>query len=347
MFGFNSKKNSLAFDMFDLHRSAEEAKRLNKCGNIYHRGQDLAWDGKEVLDMLVAEHGKPNLSDEHRRALQRIFAIILWGELAAWRISAQLADRIVPLEAKMAATSQAHDEARHFYVMYDYLSLLGDVPKTIDWAPKQLLYLVLGADNLAHKILGMQLMVETLALTLFQTIRLAAPEPILAELMKYFEKDEARHVGLGMQYLPVLVKDMNKLQRARMFAFQAQVLSFGILEAKIIEKELAILGVDSRDIMERGRAKQMTVLKETFEALGINAESGPVIRLFGFAGELMFPTDETRNDKAAQYRAAWDALRGVVPDIDPDAIEQHSRHDIATVAETRANRVQEARVKVV
>ena len=90
MFGFASKKSSLSYDMFDLHRSAEEAKRLNKCGNIYHRGQDLAWNGKEVLDMLVAEHGNPVLSDEHRQALRKIFAIILWGELAAWRISAPI-----------------------------------------------------------------------------------------------------------------------------------------------------------------------------------------------------------------------------------------------------------------
>jgi len=345
MFGLTNKKSSLSYEMFDLHRSAEEAKRLNKCGNIYHRGQDLAWNGKEVLDMLVAEHGKPKLSEEHRLALQKIFAIILWGELAAWRISAQLADRIEPLEAKMAATSQVHDEARHFYVMYDYLSLLGDVPKSIDWAPRQLLDLVLGTDELAHKLLGMQLMVETLALTIFQSVRLAAPEPILAELMKYFEKDEARHVGLGMQYLPLLVKDMNKLQRARMFAFQFKILGYGMFETKLIEKELASLGIDPRDVMERGRAKQMTVLKETFHALGIDAEKGPVMKMFGFAGELMFPTKETRGNKAAQRRAAWNALRGEAPDIDPDSIEQHSRHEIVTVGAKSAGRGREAQAK--
>ncbi len=327
MFARNKKSSALSYDMFDLHRSAQEARRLGKCGNIYHRGQDLAWNGKEVLDMLVAEHGKPSLSEEHRKALQKIFAIILWGELAAWRISAQLADQIEPLEAKMAATSQAHDEARHFYVMYDYLSLLGDVPKSIDWAPRRLLELVLESETLAHKLLGMQLMVETLALTVFQSVRLAAPEPILAELMKYFEKDEARHVGLGMQYLPLLVKDMNKLQRARMFAFQFKILGYGMLETKLIEKELRSLGIDPRDVMERGRSKQMMVLRETFEALGLDAERGPVMRLVGVAGELLFPSEETRSDKTAKRRAAWNALRGVMPDIDPDALSQHSRHD--------------------
>ncbi len=342
MFGLKSKKNSLSYDMFDLQRSADEAKRLHKCGNIYHRGQDLAWNGKEVLDMLVAKHGKPQLSDEYREALQRIFAIILWGELAAWRVSAQLADRIEPLEAKMAATSQTHDEARHFYVMYDYLSLLGDVPKSVDWAPRQLLNLVLGADDLAHKVLGMQLMVETLALTIFQSIRLAAPEPILTELMKYFEKDEARHVGLGMQYLPVLVKDMSKVQRVRMFAFQARILTFGMWEMKVLEKDLAVLGIDARDVMERGRAKQMTVLKETFEALGINAENGVVMRAFGFAGELMFPTQATRGNTRARGQAAWNALFGEAVEIDSDSIEQHSRHKIVTAQQSEGRGPSEA-----
>jgi len=325
--------------MFDLHRSAAEAKRLNKCSNIYHRGQELAWDGNEVLAMLVAKHGIPTLSDSSREALQKIFAIILWGELAAWRVSAQLADRIEPLEAKLAATSQAHDEARHFYVMYDYLSLLGAVPKKLDWAPRRLLDIVLNADNLAHKLLGMQLMVETLALTLFQSIRLAAPEPIITELMKYYEKDEARHVGLGMQYLPLLVKDMNKWQRAHMFSYQFRILGYGMFETKLIERELETLGIDPRDVMERARAKQMVVFKETFEALGMNAESGPVIRLLGCTGELMFPTAQTRGDKTAQRRAAWAALRGAVPDIDSDAIEQHSRHDIITAQKLSEGRV--------
>ena len=108
-------KTELAYDMFDLDRSAEEARRLVKCQSIYHRGQELAWDGRDLLGELIAKHGGVHIADpEKAAALSRIFNIILWGELAAWRISAQLADRLVPLEAKMAATSQAFDEARHF-----------------------------------------------------------------------------------------------------------------------------------------------------------------------------------------------------------------------------------------
>src|SRR6185312_14173231 len=121
---------ALPYDMFDLDRSAVDARRYEKVENIYHRGQDLAWSGREVLQALVKKHGGVHVPPEKHDALRAVYGPILWGELAAWKISAQLADRLEPLEAKMAATSQAHDEARHFYVMHDYLKLaLGDVPR--------------------------------------------------------------------------------------------------------------------------------------------------------------------------------------------------------------------------
>ena len=335
---FGRKDKFLSFDMFDWQRAAEDAKSFNKCENIYHKGQDLAWKGKEVLDMLVAKHGKPSMDPETRDALQRIFAIILWGELAAWKISAQLADRLVPMEAKMAATSQVHDEARHFYVMYDYLQMLGDVPKTLDYAPRKLLKMILNTDNLAYKLLGMQLMVETLALTIFQAVRLAKPEPILTELMTYYEKDEARHVGLGMQYLPLLLKEMNKVQIARFFTFQARILSLGMWECKVIEKDLERLGISSREIMERGRAKQMIVLRKTFESLGINAEKGWVMGTFSFAGELLFPDEETKGDVRAQVNAALRAIQGDLPDVDDSEMDVHEAHEIMTAHASRERR---------
>ena len=112
----------LPFDMFDGALSPEEARSARKLAGIYHKGQARAWNGEEVLSDLLDRHGGIQLPPEQRRAILGLFSVILWGELAAWKISADLARRLEPLEAKMAATSQAHDEARHFYVMH--LSLI-------------------------------------------------------------------------------------------------------------------------------------------------------------------------------------------------------------------------------
>src|SRR5689334_24066633 len=93
------------------------AERTRKLERIYHLSQEHAWDGRAVLDGLIAKHGGIQLAPERRASLAKIFSIILWGELAAWIVSADLAERIEDVEAKMAATSQTFDEARHFYVM--------------------------------------------------------------------------------------------------------------------------------------------------------------------------------------------------------------------------------------
>src|SRR6202022_208501 len=106
------------------------------------------WDGRDVLAQLIAKHGKPTLPPEKRRALSRVFSIILWGELAAWEISAQLAAKRGPLEAKLAAASQVHDEARHFYVMHDYLEALGERPGKVEFWAQRVLRKTLETDDL-------------------------------------------------------------------------------------------------------------------------------------------------------------------------------------------------------
>jgi hypothetical protein len=255
-------RSKIPFDMFDLPRRADEARRAQKMRNIYHRGQDLAWDGRTVLEELKAKHGGIKLPEEKKQALSRIFEIILWGELAAWKISAELADALVPLEAKMAATSQAHDEARHFYVMYDYLKELGYTPTRIDAMSQKVLDITLDTPVLAHKILGMQLMIETIALTIFQTVREANIEPVLTELLLYYEKDEARHVGLGTQYLPSILRRQTPVEAARTAAFQLKLVFWTLASLKSMEKDLATLGITTRTLIAHGREKQLAANAE-------------------------------------------------------------------------------------
>ena len=326
-----ARKNPIPYDMFSLARSAEEAKRYAKCERIYHRGQELAWDGKEILAMLLAKHGGVQLAEERREPLKRLFAIILWGELAAWKISAQLADRLEPLEAKMAATSQAHDEARHFYTMYDYLTELGYLPERLDPAPEALLRHVLETDDVASKLLGMQLMVETIALAVFQEVREKRLEPVLADLMSYYEKDEARHVGLGMQHLPELMKKMSPGAVTRLFLFQAKLIAYALWENKVLEPEFRALGIDTRDIIDRTKAKQAVAMRVALVALGVDVdnERNPIFQAISAAIELVFPTDETRGDLRAVVRAATRAFRTtfVPPD---DSLSVHASHTIKT-----------------
>src|SRR6188474_1839600 len=166
--------------------------RTDTVARIYHKGHEQAWDGREVLDELVAKHGgKIDFPADKKQAFGRVASALLWGELAAWSISADLALKLEDTPAKMAASSQVFDEARHFYVLRDYLWRAGiKVEKLGGWSRKLLVDL-LETENLLYKVVGMQLLVENTALILFKTIADSKVEPVLSELLYYFERDEA------------------------------------------------------------------------------------------------------------------------------------------------------------
>jgi len=236
------------------------------------------WDGNKILDDLIGKHGVIEIKDEDAVALRNIFSIILWGELVAWKVSLQLGAEIDDFSAKLAATSQAHDEARHFYVMKDYLDLLGYEPAPLTPSVARVLNEVLQTKNLAKKLLGMQLMIEPIALTIFRFTRQLNIEPILTDLLSYYEIDEARHVALGIQYLPRLMKRMNKFQLASLIMWQAKIINAEMIGLKEIEGDIISLGLNPLEVFEYAEKKQMECLELALSELGIKDALWPPLR---------------------------------------------------------------------
>lgn len=290
LFG-RAESTLLPFDMFDVTYPEAEARRARRMESIYHVGQSKIWDGREVLSQLIAKHGKPDLAPEKRRALARVFGIIMWGELAAWKISAQLADRLVPLEAKLAAASQVHDEARHFYVMHDYLEALGEKPPKLEFWAERVLARTLGTDNLLKKIVGMQLTVETVALVAFQRVRELEIEPVLTDLMVYYERDEARHIGLGVQLLPTMVSQLSIPAAMSLAVFQLDLLTTTLFSLKSIERELLAIGVDPRSMLGMAFRKQADIDTKIRAEYPQWPEDPPLRRVFEGACEALFPSE--------------------------------------------------------
>jgi hypothetical protein len=253
----NVDPRRIPYDMFDADRTAKEVKAAKKLEGIYHKGQEKAWNGKKELAALVEKHGGINLPPEKLHSLSRIFSTIFWGELAAWKVAAELALNLEPLEAKMAATSQAHDEARHFYVLHDYLELVGYTPERLPTSSHEVLYRIVTADNLCKKLIGMQLMVEPIALTLFQMVRVHQLEPVLCELLAKFEQDEARHVALGVNYLPKLVEKMRPHELLDLWMWQLGMFMVELRGLKEMEQDFRTLGFDPREALRLGQAKQL------------------------------------------------------------------------------------------
>jgi len=243
----------------DIVTLAEE--RTEKVGRIYHKGHDLAWNGKQVLDELIAKHGGIRFPEDKKAAFGQVASTLLWGELAAWSISADLALKLEDTNAKMAASSQVFDEARHFYVLRDYLWAAGiEVPRLSGYG-RTLLVGLLETDNLLHKLVGMQLLVENVAVCLFKMIAAAEIEPVLTELLYYFERDEARHVGLGAILLPRILAELDDADAARLWLFQMRIQLLLVGGGMVMRDAFATLGVDQAEMQRQGFRLQYEVYK--------------------------------------------------------------------------------------
>jgi len=258
-------KNLLPYEIL----STESSINNRTLENLYHKGQSNIWDGKEVLSSLINEYGETTLSKDQVKSIENIFSVIFWGEYAAWNISSELALKLESFEAKMAATSQAHDEARHFYVMRDYLNYIGVEPKPLPRNAARALNFVLNTDNLAKKLLGMQLMVEPIAITIFKLVMQSKIDPVLCNLLKLYEIDEARHIALGVKYLPSLIKNMNYYEVINLFVWQLRLMLIEVDGLKELQGDFENLGFNIDEVYALAENKQLEAARLMSDELGL------------------------------------------------------------------------------
>jgi hypothetical protein len=226
-----------------LALAEEKTDRLRR---IYANAMRDAWDGPALFREAIARHGGIQLPREKREALAYPISMLMWGELAAWIVAAELAERLEDPDARLAASAQVFDEARHFYTLRDYLAAL-HVP-----VPKLEPYFAIGARrllatrDLTVKLFAMQLLAEGTAMVIFRFLADARIEPVLNDLLPYIEKDEARHVGLGVLYLPQRLRHLplKELLRIRDVTYGIGDL-FGATQIRYA-RHYATLGADPR-----------------------------------------------------------------------------------------------------
>jgi len=288
--------NLLPYDIFNEALASCETNANNKLKNIYHKGQEKAWDGRELISNLKQKYGKIELDTEKKEALKHILSSILWGEFAAWKISADLALQIDSMEAKMAVTSQAHDEARHFYVLYEYFKILNMAPIQLNKEVERVLAGTLNAKTIEKKLLGMHLMIEPMALTLFQSLRKKNIDPFLSELLSYYEVDEARHVALGVLYLPKKIKSLTLVEAANLWIWQFSEFWNQLKMIVSLKPYFDILEIDPRKVIELGKEKQIKANEMLINELGFSsAMQGIFIKLLELKIEWSFSANKKAN----------------------------------------------------
>jgi len=150
----------------------------------------------------------------------------LHGEQGALMAASQLVTSVPDMDSKYYASSQVFDEARHVEVYDRYLHTKVGFAYSISPYLKQLLDLILTDSRWDMKLLGMQIMVEGLALAAFGTTREYTLEPLLKELTHYVMLDEARHVAYGVLSLRDYYRDASEadVKEREDFIYESAVL---------------------------------------------------------------------------------------------------------------------------
>ncbi|MBO3747418.1 ferritin-like domain-containing protein [Streptosporangiaceae bacterium NEAU-GS5] len=205
---------------------------------LYQKGKDRQWDSVERIDWslevdplnpiglpdaLVPIAGSPaweRLSDERRAMVKQHIQAwqlsqFLHGEQAALVCSARIVDTVPNLDAKFYAATQTMDEARHAETYARFLTEKVGMLYPITDPLSRLISDTLSDSRWDMPYLGMQVLIEGLALAAFGVYRDIAPQGSLAkQLLTYIMQDEARHVAFGRIALKDSYADMTSMELA-------------------------------------------------------------------------------------------------------------------------------------
>jgi hypothetical protein len=147
----------------------------------------------------------------------------LHGEQGALLVASQLVSCAPTYDGKLYASSQTFDEARHVEVFARYVNEKIGFMYPINRHLKALLDKILTDPRWDLKFIGMQLIIESLALAAFQVQKAMTSDPLLRELLELVTRDEARHVAFGVTYMEEFVKSLSpsEIDERAVFAFEA------------------------------------------------------------------------------------------------------------------------------
>jgi len=198
---------------------------------LYELGKELNWDGAIDLDWskgigrdefpvkaeMIARLEGPlaALPEKDRLEYMRhdqawALSQFLHGEQGALLVASQLVSCAPTYQAKLYAASQTFDEARHVEVFARYLQRIHGLEYPCNKNLKALLDKTLTDPRWDLKFIGMQIVIEGLALAAFQTTKETSNCPLLRQLVHYVIRDEARHVTFGINYLTEFLQTLSQ-----------------------------------------------------------------------------------------------------------------------------------------
>jgi hypothetical protein len=200
--------------------------------------KDLNWDQGIDRELFSRTFSVAGIPLQHTQWWKRLDPDLKWrvasktsafllsnflhGEQGALMVASEMVAAVPHMDGKFYAATQTMDEARHVEAFAAYINLLDEVQPIMP-SLKEILDKTIGCESWMHKAVGMQVVVEGLALYTFRDMRNTTEEPLLKEMLTYISRDEARHCAYGVKYLGFIISTLSDEEKADLedFAFEA------------------------------------------------------------------------------------------------------------------------------
>lgn len=230
------------FDRFEVDASLAsvfqdryelEAKRLE---SLYSKSKRHQWNAELDVDWSRFEP-EADLLDRKADLLSRLRCVqelpvdeqdklfkaahmflmsqVLHGEQAALMTCGQLVNAVPDLDGKFAAAVQVVDEARHVEVFARYMNLQGR-RDPLDPDLRAIVQALLAEHDWEAKCVGMQIILESVALSFFRLGEELAVEPVFRQFIPRVHEDESRHVAYGVLTLEERIPNLRDDTRVRL-----------------------------------------------------------------------------------------------------------------------------------
>ena len=323
--------------------------------NLYEKGKRLQWNAAERIDWSqdVDPENPAGLPDEilpifgsdvwnrmtdaerahlrhHFQSWQ--FSQFLHGEQGALVCTAKIVQQVPGIDAKFYASTQVIDEARHVEaysrLLHDKLELVYPINPHL----QALLADTLSATDWDFTYLGMQVLIEGVALAAFGLIRDQSTSPLAAAVTAYVMQDEARHVAFGRlalrDYYPQLTQKERDLREEfaveGCYLLRDRFLAEEVWETLGLPVDQCMAYVDRSEMMKIYRSSLFTRIVPTMKEIGL---WGPRIQkayadmgVLGFADvdyDALSARDEQIGDEFDRRRAEVERVAASALRVEP------------------------------
>ncbi|MFM9678015.1 ferritin-like domain-containing protein [Streptomyces brasiliscabiei] len=240
--------------------------------NLYQKGKDKQWDSTKRIDWslevdpfdvlgtpenTLALYGSRQYARLDKRAKQELrqhmaaweFSQFLHGEQGAMICSARIVESVPDIDSKFYAATQVMDEARHAELFTRFVHDKIGMTYPISPHLKSLLGEALNDSRWDMPYLGMQVLIEGLALAAFGILRDKTDKPLPKQILSYIMQDEARHVAFGRLALRDYYKELTSQEIAEREDFIVE--GCYLMRDRLRMQEVwETLGFDMKECME-------------------------------------------------------------------------------------------------